>query len=179
MYQYTNPKMQEVAKLCEKGFWPICKNERGQFAIFMPILNVDKFIRRSSWSSSLEIALNTCGTTYQDDGVNYEPTEIVGFCHPPTPKFEVGDKVRVREDLKDCIPTPKKTGYNYLKTAGKIGKVTRTEGSHFYKVDFENDSWSYLPLYLEPVIETEPKVVEMTFAEIEEKLGVKNLKIVK
>lgn len=172
MYNYTNPKMQEVAKLCERGFWPICKNEDGEFAVFTPILNRRGQIVRSKSSSELENAkTDLTGTHHENE--DFQPTEIVDFYHPPTPKFEVGDKVRVRENVIEALDMQ----LNNSIIAGKITEVgdikkgvaeVRIEGV-YYNLPFSA---------FEPVLETEPVIVEMTVAEIEEKLGVKNLKIV-
>jgi hypothetical protein len=159
MYNYTNPIMQQVSKLCEDGHWPICKNEDGQFAVFSPILNQTEWWRRGFWKDTEEQAKYRISETYHVND-DTQPTEIIGFYHPPTPKFKVGDKVRF-------------IGGN------KIATIGREFGFEYEIEDKNGETETFSCWLLEPALETEPVIVEMTVAEIEEKLGVKNLKIVK
>lgn len=164
MYQYTNPKMQEVAKLCEKGFWPICKNERGEYAIFSPVINGIDCLRKTDWVNSIKRAKEIIGATFHDN-THIQPTEIVGFYNPPRPKFEVGDKVRVREDLIEVLDMQLKNSF----IAGKITEIgdikqgiasVRIEGVYF---DLPFNAF-------EPVLETEPKTVTFIIVKEAEEL---------
>ena len=180
MYNYTNPKMQEVAKFCARGFWPICKNEYGEFAIFTPLKASGKF-RRSEWKDYLEKAKDFIGSFWHSDS-DSQPTEIVGFYHPPTPLFEMGDRVRVRrrEDLEETlVERTKSVEEDWKLKAGQTGTIITYKSKNSYIVSFGGSNWEFTANQLEPFIEPEPVIVEMTVAEIEEKLGVKNLKIVK
>jgi hypothetical protein len=183
MYQYTDPKMQEVAKFCEKGFWPICKNERGEFAVFTPILtkvlNKGKAIRRSSWNKTKEEAKEEIGKLWHNDcsleysiGQELQPTEIVSFYHPPTPKFEVGDKVRIREDIIEALDMQLNNSVIAGKTT-EIGDIkngiaeVRIEGV-YYDLPFNA---------FELVLETKPETV--TFQVITNEDGKTDLTITK
>ena len=156
MYNYTDPKMQEVSKLCQRGFWPICKNEYGEFAIFTPELNGCGFWRRSSWSDEINEAKRSLGTTSHCNK-DSRPTEIVGFYHPPTPQFKIGDKVRVI-------------------SSGEIGIVQVKFGVEA-GVCTDKIRTGYSIYLLEPVIEPEPVIVEMTLAQIEEYAAFNGFKV--
>ena len=177
MYNYTDPKMQEVSKFCQRGFWPICKNGNGRFAVFTPILDQDNYWKRSFWKDEIDEAKQNIGDTYSNNGD--KPTEIVGYYHPPIYEFEIGDKVKVREDLKSLQLENYGDYQSFLKTAGNTGIVSHYYGFNNITVNFTNESYTYTTNQLEPVIEPEPVIIEMTLAQIEKKLGVKNLKIVK
>jgi hypothetical protein len=130
---YTDPVMQKVAKLCEDGHWPICKDEDGSFAVFTPILDDDGYIYRGSWDWTIEKAKQSLTHT-PVTGRYGLPTEIVGFYHPPTPKFKIGDKVRVREDLADTLVEHTTTDRFFKDKASKIGTIISFKSKNIYIV---------------------------------------------
>jgi hypothetical protein len=98
-YNYNNPIMQEVEKHCDAGHYPICLLESGEYAIFTPCRDGDGCIRRSYQEDTIEACQKSVGATYHSNS-HYQPTEIVGFHHPPFKAYKKGDKVKVREDLE-------------------------------------------------------------------------------
>jgi hypothetical protein len=182
-YQYNNPVMQQVAKLCDDGHYPIYLLEDGEYAIFTPFRrNTDGVIRRSYTEDTIEECKNSISKTFHDNS-DPQPTEIVRFYHPPFKAYKEGNKVRVREDLEflQIENNWENSFQEYKNSAGKVGVVSATCTTH-YKVHFDhiNDWFEYTHHQLEPVLENQ-ETLELTIDEIAQKFGVnaKNIKIKK
>jgi hypothetical protein len=158
-YNYTNPIMKQVAELCDKGHWPICESGQGNITIFTPIRDERGRLRRSLWEELQDTAMQNVGYSYHEDS-DTQPTKIIGFWHPPTPQFDVGDKVKVRSSRYPAEVLEK--AINYYKVGWDNGNT-------------DHHHWSDL----EPVLPTEP--LELTLEAIAEKFGTTadNIKIKK
>ena len=172
-YNYTNPIMKQVAELCDKGHWPICQNETGSFAIFMPITDEQGCIRQSGWYDTIEEATTTVGLTSLENW-NLQPTKIIGFWHPPTPQFEVGDKVKVTIENF--------AGFEHFVTGessplARVVDVGQTQCTIIFDNDKSHKKFSVDHYQLEPVLDSQ--TLELTLDEIAEKFGVDNIKIKK
>jgi hypothetical protein len=182
-YQYNNPVMQQVAKLCDDGHYPIYLLEDGEYAIFTPFRrNTDGVIRRSYTEDTIEECKNSISKTFHDNS-DPQPVKRVDFYHPPFTAYKVDEKVRVRKDLEflQCDDDWERCGQEYQNTAGKVGIIINND-SVGYTVHFDhiNDWFSYAHHQLEPCIENQ-ETLELTIDEIAQKFGVdsKNIKIKK
>jgi hypothetical protein len=181
-YNYNNPIMQEVEKHCDAGHYPICLLESGEYAIFTPCRDGDGCIRRSYQEDTIEACQKSVGATYHSNS-HYQPTEIVGFHHPPFKAYKKGDKVKVREDLEFIQIDDRWDLYKeqHNDTAGKVGIIIDNYAVG-YAVHFDDiDDWfHYAHHQLEPVLENQ-ETLELTLDEIAEKFGVEvgNIKIKK
>lgn len=175
-YNYTNPIMKQVAELCDNGHYPICKSEYGEYAIFSPFRDDEGYIKRTYWYGYANTPEGRFLDTYQDNDT-YQPTEIIGFYHPPLKKFKVGDKVRVREDLKELYTDAEWNNYtiNFKNTIDLIGVIKKRYDGSDYMVYFESleDEYLYIAEQLEPAIEKQKPVTEKQNPDIIELNGKK------
>jgi hypothetical protein len=163
-YQYTNPIMKQVAQYCDKGHWPICETADSRIFISMPLRNEAGYIIRSYLKETIKEAQQSIGVSYQDNQ-DTQPTKIIGFWHPPTPHFEVGDMVRV---------------YNgYDKVEGGVWTIEDYEDATNVGIVANGGVLTKSIYQLEPVLDSQP--LELTLEEIAEKFGTTadNIKIKK
>lgn len=173
------------------GYYPVV-SDKENYIIVSPFKDEEGDWRDTGCVEELESAEKLIGSW---DGWSQEVWEkkeqegykIIGFHRPPRKRFKVGDKVRIREDLKDLQyddnwsdTTPKL----YQNTAGKVG-VIKGSGGLAYSVYFaEFDEWYYYSqAQLEPYIKienTKPQTINIGGKEYEvtEELteALKNLK---
>lgn len=155
---------EQVNNYCEMGFYPIVSDSK-QYIIVSPTKDSGGDWRDSCFRESLKDATENIGYSNGYSKENWDKKEsegwkIIGFYHPQIKRFKVGDKVRVRGDLKDLYYGGDWTNYGqeYQDSAGLTGEITCV-GGYFYGVYFDSlgDAFKYSHEQLEPYIEEEPE----------------------
>lgn len=156
---------QQINNYCEMGYYPIVSNG-DCYLIVSPFKDRNGYWRDTGVYVKLSDAKIYVGEeeglssdTLQDiQNKSAKQYKVVGFHHPPTKRFKVGDKVRVREDLKDLQLDGdwSQLNDNYQATAGCVGRIQYGDSVR-YDVYFDaiGDWFSYSQDQLEPYIELE------------------------
>lgn len=150
--------LEKIYELCDRGYFPIVKKGY-EYCIFTPFKKED-YYRRSSWEKDQKNCEEMIGASYQDPD-DMEPTHLSGFYQLPSVPFEVGDKVKVRENLKDLRLDRhwETTEKEYQETNGKLGVITFiNEVSYDVQFDDINDWYPYAHYQLEPFISPAEKL---------------------
>lgn len=153
----------QINKFCEMGFYPIISDGQ-KYIIVSPTKDTYNYWRDTGVCSSLEKAIKHIGNCfgYSKKECNKKEKEgfkITSFYHPPVKRFQVGDKVKVREDLKDLQFHNywDQTIQEYKNTVGMQGTIDGF-GNTCYYVYFDTikRTFGYRQDELEPYIE-QPK----------------------
>jgi hypothetical protein len=171
-------KAEQINKYLDHGLCVVVR-EDSDYRSFIPVKDEDGDYRRSHWVDSIEEAKqyagDCCGYTPEQLQKEAENWEIVEVYHLQAKPYEVGQKVRILDTIKNT------DDWDIIKDdspdrKGEVIMVYNNRSGLYYSVEGEGTR-SIGHKYLAPDFEEE-EIKEMTVADVEKLVG-KKVKIIK
>lgn len=149
----------KITKLLDHGLNVVVKNKNKEYQVFIPYKDEDGDYKCSGWYDSIteakEGAVSCYGYTPEDLKEKAKNWQIVEYYRIPYKKFEVGEKVRILDSVKETEDWEEGKEY-FPNMVGVIKEVYDEKVGLYYFVCKEgkpNYDWSIGAEYLAPYIE--------------------------